>query len=58
MSEQVLRFLEQSSAVISLFAVLIILVGFALAAGRYARRYRDTPLKENFAPSRSSLAAR
>jgi len=29
MSEQVLRFLEQSSAVISLFAVLVILAGVA-----------------------------
>jgi uncharacterized membrane protein len=48
MSEQVLTYLEQSSTVISLFAVVVIVAGFALAAGRYALRWRNVTLDRNF----------
>ena len=48
MSEQILKYLEQSGAVISLFAVVVIVGGFALAVGRYALRWRDATLDRNF----------
>ncbi len=48
MSEQVLTYLEQAGAVISLFAVLVIIAGFALAVGLYALRYRGKTLQQNF----------
>jgi uncharacterized membrane protein len=40
--------LEQAAAVITLFAVLIIIAGFALAVGRYALRYSGKTLHQNF----------
>ncbi len=48
MSEQVLTYLEQAGAVISLFAVLVIIAGFALAVVRYALRYSGMTLQHNF----------
>ena len=48
MGEQVAAFLERGSWLISLFAVLVILVGFVLASGRYALRFRKAALAENF----------
>ena len=48
MSEQVLTYLEQAGAVITLFAVLVIIAGFALAVGRYALRYSRKTLQQNF----------
>ncbi len=48
MSEQVLTYLEQAGAVITLFAVLVIIAGFALAVGRYALRYGGKTLQQNF----------
>jgi uncharacterized membrane protein len=48
MSEQILTYLEQAGGVISLFAVLVIIAGFLLAAGRYAVRYRTWTPKQNF----------
>ena len=48
MSEQVLTYLEQAGAVITLFAVLVIIAGFALAVGRYALRYSEKALQQNF----------
>jgi uncharacterized membrane protein len=48
MTEQILEYLEQSSTVITLFAVVVIVVGFVLAAGRYARRWRGVTLGLNF----------
>ena len=48
MSEQVLTYLEQAGAVITLFAVLVIIAGFALAVGRYALRYSRKTLQWNF----------
>jgi uncharacterized membrane protein len=47
-SRQILEFLEQASAAISLFAVLVIVAGFALAAAGYARRFRTSTLEQNF----------
>ncbi len=48
MSEQILTYLERAGGVISLFAVLVILAGFVLAAVRYALRYRTWTPKQNF----------
>ena len=48
MSEQVLTYLEQAGAFITLFAVLVIIAGFALAVGRYALRYSRKTLQQNF----------
>ena len=48
MSEQILTYLEQAGAVISLCAVLVIIVGFALAVGRYALRYSQQTLEQDF----------
>ena len=48
MSEQVLTYLEQAGAFITLFAVLVIIAGFALAVGRYALRYKEKMLQQNF----------
>jgi uncharacterized membrane protein len=48
MSEQILGYLEQAGGAISLAAVLVIVAGFALAAGRYVFRYRKVHLGENF----------
>ena len=40
--------MEQAGAVITLFAVLVIIAGFALAVGRYALRYKEKMLQQNF----------
>ena len=40
--------LEKAGIAISLFAVAVIIVGFAIAAWRYARRFKDTTQKSNF----------
>ena len=48
MSEQILEFLEQAGAAISLAAVMVIVAGFALAAAGYARRFRTWSLERNF----------
>lgn len=48
MTEQILEYLEQASAVISLFAVAVIVAGFALASARYAFRFREVKLEQNF----------
>ena len=39
MTEQILRYLDQAGAAISLAAVAVIVAGFALASGRYALRF-------------------
>ena len=39
-AEQISTFLERGAGLISLFAVLVIVVGFVLASGRYAQRFR------------------
>jgi uncharacterized membrane protein len=46
--EPVLEFLENAGIAISLFAVAVIVVGFAVAAWRYARRFRHTTHEDNF----------
>ncbi len=48
LTEQILEYLEKAGIAISLFAVAVIIVGFALAAWRYARRFRETERKQNF----------
>ena len=48
MTEHILEYLEKAGVVISLFAVAIIVVGFAIAAWRYGRRFRKTTQEDNF----------
>ena len=48
MIEQILEYLEKAGYAISLFAVAVIIVGFAIAAWRYARRFRETTQENNF----------
>jgi len=46
--EQILEHLEKASIAVNLFAVAVIIVGFAVAAWRYARRFRGTTQENNF----------
>ena len=48
MTEHILEYLEHAGIAISLFAVAVIIAGFATAAWRYARRYRDATHEDNF----------
>ena len=48
MTELILEYLEKAGIAISLFAVAVIIVGFATAAWSYARRFRDTTQESNF----------
>jgi uncharacterized membrane protein len=48
LTEQVLEFFEKTSVAISLFAVTVIIVGFAVAAWHYFHRFRKTNLEQNF----------
>ena len=48
MSEQILGYLEQSGAAITLFAVGVMVVGFARAAGRYAVHWRQETRSQSF----------
>jgi uncharacterized membrane protein len=48
MLEQILRYLDQAGMAISLFAVVVIIAGFALASGRYALRFRVAAPAQNF----------
>ena len=57
MSEQILTLLEQAGGVISLFAVLVIVAGFLLAAGDYALRFRTWTLKQNFSQFKIELGS-
>ena len=45
---EILEFLDKAGEFISLFAVLLIVAGFVRAARRYAHRYGDTTVKDNF----------
>lgn len=47
MTEQILGYLEQAGIVISLFAVAVIVAGFAIAAWRYGRRFSRTTQENN-----------
>ena len=55
MSEQILAYLELAGKTITLFAVGVIVVGFVRAAGRYAARWRGTPLAGNFSQFKIEL---
>ena len=48
MLEEILKYLEHAGAAISLFAVAVIIAGFALASGRYALRFREAAPVQNF----------
>ena len=48
MIEQILEYLETAVIAINLIAVAVIIVGFAIAAWRYARRFRKTTQENNF----------
>ncbi len=48
MSEQILGYLDQASHAITLFAVLVIVGGFLLAAGRFLADYRKLGPKSIF----------
>ena len=54
-AEQVSTYLERGAGLISLFAVLIIVVGFVLASVRYARRFRTAALAQNFSQFKVDL---
>ena len=45
---EILEYLEKAGVIISLFAVGLIIAGFARAAWRYARRFGETTRKDNF----------
>jgi len=53
--EQILGFLEKTGVAISLFAVLVIIVGFLVPAWRYARQFRDTDKAQNFTRFKKEL---
>jgi uncharacterized membrane protein len=46
--EHILEYLEQAGIAISLFAVAVIIVGFAASTVRYGWRFRDSERKQNF----------
>jgi uncharacterized membrane protein len=48
LTEQILEYLEKAGYAISLFAVAVIIVGFSIAAWRYARRFREMTQENNF----------
>ena len=48
MLERILQYLEHAGAAISLFAVAVIVVGFALALGRYLIQFRESKPEVNF----------
>jgi len=55
MAEQILGYLEQAGGAISLFAVAVIIGGFALASGRYALRFREVAAAQNFSDFKIEL---
>jgi len=48
MIDQILKVLEHASGVINLFAVAVILIGFARSLGRYAIHYKDLGPEADF----------
>jgi len=54
-AEQISTYLERGAGLISLFAVLIIVVGFVLASGRYVQRFRTAALAQNFSQFKIDL---
>lgn len=57
MGEQILTYLEQAGGVISLFAVLIIIAGFFLAATHYTLHFRTWTPKQNFSQFKIELGS-
>jgi uncharacterized membrane protein len=55
MTEQILEILEKAGAIITEFAVLVIVVGFILAAVRYFLRFRKLSPEENFSTFKIAL---
>ena len=53
--EQISTYLERGAGLISLFAVLIIVVGFVLASARYAKRFPSGALVQNFSQFKIDL---
>lgn len=54
-AEQIATYLERGAGLISLFAVLIIVVGFVLAWVRYAQHFRTVALAQNFSQFKIDL---
>jgi uncharacterized membrane protein len=48
MIEQILEILERAGLIITVFAVLVIFIGFALAMGRYFLRFKNQSPENNF----------
>lgn len=48
MTDLILEYLAKAGYAISLFAVAVIVVGFAIAAWSYVRRFRKTTQENNF----------
>jgi uncharacterized membrane protein len=48
MTQEILEFLEYASVMIMLFAVAVIVVGFAMAVGRYTLHFLKMDLADNF----------
>ncbi len=55
MIEQILKILEKAGAIITEFAVLVIVVGFVLATVRYFLRFRKLSPEENFSTFKIAL---
>jgi hypothetical protein len=55
MAEEIATYLERGAGLISFFAVLIIVVGFVLASGRYAQRFRTAAPPQNFSQFKIDL---
>ena len=55
MAEQIASYLERGADFISLFAVLIIVVGFVLASVRYAKRFRKEARAQSFSQFKVDL---
>ncbi len=48
MTEQILKYLDYAGHGLTLFAVAVILIGFAVAAGHYAWQYRESDAERDF----------
>jgi len=57
MTELILEYLEKAGIILSLIAVVVIIVGFAIAAWRYTRRFREMEQENNFVLFKVELGA-
>ncbi|MGI9372771.1 MAG: DUF1622 domain-containing protein [Hyphomicrobiales bacterium] len=55
MGEQILHFLEQASWFISLFAVSVIVIGFAISLARYLVQYNNVDSERGFSHFKAEL---